>query len=116
MGRRGSPVRAGGAGTGPGLTPLLSPARTVFLRLASLLVLLSSLWNQITCGGDAEDEKCKACGYNYKELPVRRTRGWDPRFGRTRGRGARTPSPEDWGTGAPLKLKAPEEVSHTLVT
>lgn len=55
------------------LIPFLSLplARTVFLRLASLLVLLFSLWNQITCGGDAEAAECKTCGYNYKELPVR---------------------------------------------
>ena len=44
----------------------------MFLRLASLLVLLFSLWNQITCGGNAEAEECKTCGYKYKELPVRR--------------------------------------------
>lgn len=46
-------------------------ARTVSLRLVSLLVLLVSLWSKITCGGDAEDNKCKTCGYNYQELPVR---------------------------------------------
>ncbi|XP_023603752.1 LOW QUALITY PROTEIN: transmembrane channel-like protein 4 [Myotis lucifugus] len=50
--------------------------RTVFLRLASLLVLLFSLWNQITCGGNAKAEKCKDCGYNYKELPC-----WETRLG-----------------------------------
>ncbi|KAM4801115.1 voltage-gated chloride channel TMC4 [Urocitellus parryii] len=50
--------------------------RTVFLRLASLLVLLFSLWNQITCGGDAQAEDCKTCGYNYKELPC-----WETRLG-----------------------------------
>ncbi|XP_053460435.1 transmembrane channel-like protein 4 isoform X2 [Nycticebus coucang] len=44
--------------------------RTVFLRLTSLVVLLFSLWNQITCGGDGQDEECKTCGYNYKELPL----------------------------------------------
>lgn len=56
------------------LTPFLpSPARTVILRLVSLPVLLISLWNKITCGGNAEAENCKACGYSYKELPVRRT-------------------------------------------
>ncbi|XP_065392008.1 voltage-gated chloride channel TMC4 isoform X4 [Macaca fascicularis] len=43
--------------------------RTVFLRLASLVVLLFSLWEQITCGGDSEAKDCKTCGYNYKELP-----------------------------------------------
>ncbi|XP_042639056.1 transmembrane channel-like protein 4 [Orycteropus afer afer] len=47
--------------------------RTVFLRLASLLVLLVSLRNQITCQGNAQAEDCKTCGYNYKELPVGRT-------------------------------------------
>nr|XP_055167799.1 transmembrane channel-like protein 4 isoform X3 [Nyctereutes procyonoides] len=50
--------------------------RTVFLRLASLLVLLFSLWNQITCGGKAEAEECKTCGYNYRELPC-----WETRLG-----------------------------------
>ncbi|KAM5236288.1 voltage-gated chloride channel TMC4 [Ctenodactylus gundi] len=50
--------------------------RTVFLRLASLLVLLITLWNQITCGGDAEAEGCKPCGYNYNELPC-----WETRVG-----------------------------------
>ncbi|XP_072822673.1 voltage-gated chloride channel TMC4 isoform X6 [Vicugna pacos] len=50
--------------------------RTVFLRLASLVVLLLSLWNQITCAGDAEAVACKTCGYNYKELPC-----WETRLG-----------------------------------
>ncbi|KAK1329750.1 hypothetical protein QTO34_009933 [Cnephaeus nilssonii] len=50
--------------------------RTVFLRLASLLVLMVSLWGQITCGGNAEAEDCKACGYDYKELPC-----WETRMG-----------------------------------
>ncbi|XP_057567011.1 transmembrane channel-like protein 4 isoform X1 [Hippopotamus amphibius kiboko] len=50
--------------------------RTVFLRLASLLVLLVSLWNQITCRGDVDPEKCKTCGYNYEELPC-----WETRLG-----------------------------------
>lgn len=49
-------------------------ARTVSLRLVSLLVLLISLWSQITCGGNAEEERCKTCGYNYKELAVRMRR------------------------------------------
>ncbi|KAF6289222.1 transmembrane channel like 4 [Rhinolophus ferrumequinum] len=49
--------------------------RTIFLRLASLLVLIFSLWKQITCGGNAEAEKCKTCGYNY-ELPC-----WETRLG-----------------------------------
>ncbi|XP_011383948.1 voltage-gated chloride channel TMC4 isoform X1 [Pteropus medius] len=50
--------------------------RTMFLRLASLLVLLLSLWNQITCGGNKEAGECKTCGYNYKELPC-----WETRLG-----------------------------------
>nr|Q496Z4.1 RecName: Full=Transmembrane channel-like protein 4 [Rattus norvegicus]AAI00658.1 Transmembrane channel-like 4 [Rattus norvegicus] len=50
--------------------------RTVFLRLASLVFLLFSLWNQITCGGNMEAEECKACGYNYKEIPC-----WETRLG-----------------------------------
>nr|XP_051685481.1 transmembrane channel-like protein 4 [Oryctolagus cuniculus] len=50
--------------------------RAVFLRLASLLVLLFSLWAQITCGGSAQAEDCKACGYNSKELPC-----WETRVG-----------------------------------
>ncbi|XP_014408054.1 transmembrane channel-like protein 4 isoform X1 [Camelus ferus] len=50
--------------------------RTVFLRLASLVVLLLSLWNQITCAGDADAVACKTCGYNYKELPC-----WETRLG-----------------------------------
>ena len=59
-----------GTWSGPILLCLLH-FRTVFLRLASLVVLLFSLWNQITCGGDSEAEDCKTCGYNYKQLPVR---------------------------------------------
>ncbi|XP_055407612.1 transmembrane channel-like protein 4 isoform X2 [Bubalus kerabau] len=48
--------------------------RTVSLRLVSLLVLLFSLWNEITCG--AVPEECKTCGYNYKALPC-----WETRMG-----------------------------------
>ncbi|XP_015417139.1 PREDICTED: transmembrane channel-like protein 4 [Myotis davidii] len=55
---------------------VLFPVRTVFLRLASLLVLLFSLWDQITCRGNAEAENCKVCGYNYKALPC-----WETRLG-----------------------------------
>ncbi|XP_061029745.1 transmembrane channel-like protein 4 [Eubalaena glacialis] len=50
--------------------------RTMFLRMVSLPVLLSSLWYQITCGGDADAEECKTCGYNYRELPC-----WETRLG-----------------------------------
>nr|XP_042703121.1 transmembrane channel-like protein 4 [Chrysemys picta bellii] len=44
-------------------------ARTVFLRLSSLLVLLFSLWSQITCHGDPNADSCKTCGYNYTQHP-----------------------------------------------
>ncbi|XP_055993224.1 transmembrane channel-like protein 4 [Sorex fumeus] len=50
--------------------------RTIFLRLASLVVLIFSLWNKITCEGNAENEACRECGYNYKELPC-----WETRMG-----------------------------------
>ncbi|XP_066486461.1 transmembrane channel-like protein 4 [Tiliqua scincoides] len=38
--------------------------RSVFLRLASLVVLLVSLWSQITCSGDPQNPSCRNCGYN----------------------------------------------------
>ncbi|EHB18869.1 Transmembrane channel-like protein 4 [Heterocephalus glaber] len=50
--------------------------RTVFLRLASLLFLLFSLWSQITCGGDAQAEQCQSCGYNHRKFPC-----WETRVG-----------------------------------
>ncbi|XP_031817632.1 transmembrane channel-like protein 4 [Sarcophilus harrisii] len=50
--------------------------RTVFLRLASLVVLLASLWNEITCGGKPEAEACATCGYNSAERPC-----WETRVG-----------------------------------
>ncbi|KAM4825978.1 voltage-gated chloride channel TMC4 isoform 2-T2 [Thomomys bottae] len=59
-----------------GLQILLILLRTVTLRFASLLVLLISLWYQITCGGNAEAEACQSCGYNYKELPC-----WETKLG-----------------------------------
>ncbi|XP_038609188.1 transmembrane channel-like protein 4 isoform X1 [Tachyglossus aculeatus] len=43
--------------------------RTVFLRIASLLVLLLTLWAKITCNGDPHAPSCKGCGYNSPELP-----------------------------------------------
>ncbi|XP_074075946.1 voltage-gated chloride channel TMC4 [Macrotis lagotis] len=50
--------------------------RTVFLRLASLVVLLASLWDEITCGGDPQAEACAPCGYSYKKIPC-----WETRVG-----------------------------------
>ncbi|NXA88001.1 TMC7 protein, partial [Melanocharis versteri] len=44
----------------------LTLMRCVFVRLANIVVLLFSLWSQISdCGAD----KCKPCGYNYKLYP-----------------------------------------------
>ena len=77
MGRIVSTLHTGGSrhvvGTRSVLIPFLPLplARTMSLRLVSLPVLLLSLWNQITCRGNANAEECKTCGYNYKELPVR---------------------------------------------
>ncbi|NXI22482.1 TMC7 protein, partial [Sterrhoptilus dennistouni] len=48
--------------------------RCVFLRLASIGVLLFSLWSQISdCGND----KCEPCGYNYELYPC-----WESDVGR----------------------------------
>ncbi|KAJ7313988.1 hypothetical protein JRQ81_005846 [Phrynocephalus forsythii] len=38
--------------------------RNVFLRLASLVVVLFSLWTQITCSGNPQNSDCLNCGYN----------------------------------------------------
>ncbi|PKU38604.1 transmembrane channelhypothetical protein [Limosa lapponica baueri] len=40
--------------------------RCVFVRLASIGVLLFSLWSQIS---SCDTDKCKACGYNYELYP-----------------------------------------------
>ncbi|XP_067402563.1 voltage-gated chloride channel TMC4 [Emydura macquarii macquarii] len=47
----------------------LTLIRSVFLRLSSLLVLLFSLWTQITCRGDLEDASCRTCRYNQQQHP-----------------------------------------------
>ncbi len=47
-----------------------STYRAVFLRLVSLGVLLFTMWRQITCEGDTNNEACKLCQYNYKDYPV----------------------------------------------
>ncbi|XP_066569067.1 transmembrane channel-like protein 7 isoform X2 [Amia ocellicauda] len=56
-------------GHGPTTQIILSLLRSVFLRLASLGVLLASLWSQITCKGGTDTSNCRACGYNYKQYP-----------------------------------------------
>ncbi|KAM9353480.1 voltage-gated chloride channel TMC4 [Symphorus nematophorus] len=60
----------------PSTTVILALLRAVFLRLVSLGVLLFSLWNRITCGGDTNDQSCKLCNYNYKTYPC-----WETRIG-----------------------------------
>ncbi|XP_068100849.1 transmembrane channel-like protein 7 [Hyperolius riggenbachi] len=47
--------------------------RCVFVRLASIAVLLISLWSKIT---SCSDQGCQTCGYNYKEYPC-----WETRVG-----------------------------------
>ncbi|CAM5131035.1 unnamed protein product [Natator depressus] len=47
----------------------LTLLRTVFLRLSSLLVLLFSLWTQITCHGDPAADSCRICRYNHQQHP-----------------------------------------------
>ncbi|XP_063286398.1 transmembrane channel-like protein 7 [Pelobates fuscus] len=46
--------------------------RCVFVRLASIAVLLITLWSQITC----QDETCSPCGYNNNLYPC-----WETRVG-----------------------------------
>nr|XP_033816965.1 transmembrane channel-like protein 4 [Geotrypetes seraphini] len=53
----------------------LTLIRCVFLRLASLVILLYSLWTQITCNGQKDEPDCKTCGYN-KTYPC-----WETRLG-----------------------------------
>ncbi|KAM7134377.1 voltage-gated chloride channel TMC4 isoform 4-T4 [Macrochelys suwanniensis] len=55
----------------------LTLLRTVFLRLSSLVVLLLSLWTQITCHGDPEADSCQPCGYNHQQHPC-----WETSVGR----------------------------------
>ncbi|XP_058874407.1 transmembrane channel-like protein 7 [Acipenser ruthenus] len=54
----------------------LTLIRSVFLRLTSLGVLLYSLWNQITCGGEPRESACTRCDYNYAQYPC-----WETRVG-----------------------------------
>ncbi|XP_014372932.1 transmembrane channel-like protein 4 isoform X1 [Alligator sinensis] len=54
----------------------LTLVRSVFLRLASLVVLLVSLWMQITCHGQTEAFDCRTCGYNHRHFPC-----WETRVG-----------------------------------
>ncbi|NXV76869.1 TMC7 protein, partial [Atlantisia rogersi] len=51
----------------------LTLLRCVFVRLANIVVLLFSLWSQIS---SCDTEECKACGYNYKLYPC-----WESQVG-----------------------------------
>ncbi|XP_029440136.1 transmembrane channel-like protein 4 isoform X2 [Rhinatrema bivittatum] len=53
----------------------LALIRSVFLRLASLVILLYSLWTQITCNG-WEWPGCQTCGYNHEKYQC-----WETRLG-----------------------------------
>lgn len=44
--------------------------RAVVLRLVGLCVLLFTLWGQVTCSGNPDEEDCQLCRYNYKLYPV----------------------------------------------
>ncbi|XP_041844141.1 transmembrane channel-like protein 7 isoform X2 [Melanotaenia boesemani] len=60
----------------PSTTVIIALLRAVFLRLASLGVLLYTLWSQITCEGDITSHECKQCQYNHKNYPC-----WETRVG-----------------------------------
>nr|XP_006006996.1 PREDICTED: transmembrane channel-like protein 7 isoform X1 [Latimeria chalumnae] len=51
----------------------LTLMRSVFLRLASITILMFTLWSQITLCPEGE---CSPCGYNYKVYPC-----WESRVG-----------------------------------
>ncbi|KAL4616692.1 transmembrane channel-like protein 4 [Arapaima gigas] len=60
----------------PSTTVILALLRAVFLRLASLVVLLFTLWSGITCSGDLENTDCSICKYNHKQYPC-----WETHIG-----------------------------------
>nr|XP_046256124.1 transmembrane channel-like protein 7 [Scatophagus argus] len=60
----------------PSTTVIVALLRAVFLRLVSLGVLLFTLWSEITCNGDTNDESCSLCQYKYKIYPC-----WETRIG-----------------------------------
>lgn len=47
-----------------------SLCRSVILRLVSLIVLILTLWRQVTCNGNINSDDCKLCNYNHKLYPV----------------------------------------------
>ncbi|CAF97899.1 unnamed protein product, partial [Tetraodon nigroviridis] len=54
----------------PSVTIILALMRAVVLRLVGLGVLLFTLWTQVTCGGNPEEDDCRLCQYNYKLYQV----------------------------------------------
>ncbi|XP_028325566.1 transmembrane channel-like protein 7 [Gouania willdenowi] len=60
----------------PSTTVILVLLRAVFLRLLSLGVLILTLWQQITCDGNANSRDCSLCKYNNKDYPC-----WETRVG-----------------------------------
>ncbi|MBN3317567.1 TMC4 protein, partial [Atractosteus spatula] len=63
-------------GYSPTTQVILALLRSVFLRFASLGVLLFSLWSQITCSGNTETQECQSCQYNYRLYQC-----WETRVG-----------------------------------
>lgn len=49
---------------------LSSVRRAVVLRLVGLCVLLFTLWSQVTCSGNPDEDDCRLCQYNHKLYPV----------------------------------------------
>lgn len=60
----------------PSITVIMALSRAVFLRLASLISVLFSLWRQITCENNTEDENCSLCKYNVNAYQC-----WETRVG-----------------------------------
>uniref|UniRef100_A0A3P8SGW7 Transmembrane channel-like protein n=1 Tax=Amphiprion percula TaxID=161767 RepID=A0A3P8SGW7_AMPPE len=60
----------------PTVTIILALLRAVVLRLAGLIVLLSTLWSQITCNGQTTSGECQLCQYDHKNYPC-----WESRIG-----------------------------------
>lgn len=61
----------------PSITVIMALLRAVVLRLASLISVLFSLWDQITnCENSADEEICIQCYYNAKDYQC-----WETRVG-----------------------------------
>lgn len=60
----------------PSSTVIMALLRAVFLRLVSLISVLYSLWNQITCNNDMDNKDCSLCQYNVNAYQC-----WETRIG-----------------------------------